>query len=180
MVKWGLSVSVHMVCCSQFLVAMTSYTFTTLGLWGAVGNQWGGSCIRVRWGDDYCLSGDRWGIVDAIWVDGWCEKGLGVIMGGSDGEFQGLTHLRVHPFISLCLYKIRLRSLRSFLGRTQVSRRYFEWWSARMAGLRHWPRLRRRSLQRRKATCHVPQWVYLSSYGLCFRFEPHENFPQWR
>ena len=40
----------------------------------------------LHWGDDYCLGGDRWGIVDAVWVDGWCGKGLGVITGGSDGE----------------------------------------------------------------------------------------------
>jgi len=39
----------------------------------------------LHWGDDYCLGGDRWGIVDAVWVDGWCRKGLGVITGGSDG-----------------------------------------------------------------------------------------------
>lgn len=39
----------------------------------------------LHWGDDCCLGGDRWGIVDAVWVDGWCGKGLGVITGGSDG-----------------------------------------------------------------------------------------------
>jgi hypothetical protein len=41
----------------------------------------------LHYGDDYCLGGDRWGIVDAVWIDGWCGKGLGVITGGSDGEF---------------------------------------------------------------------------------------------
>ncbi|KAF8499257.1 WD40-repeat-containing domain protein [Russula emetica] len=39
----------------------------------------------LHWGDDHCLGGDRWGIVDAVWVDRWCGRGLGVITGGSDG-----------------------------------------------------------------------------------------------
>jgi hypothetical protein len=60
----------------------------------------------LHWGDDYCLGGDRWGIVDAVWVDGWCGKGLGVITGGSDGEISKLGLYRhLHPFISLCLCK---------------------------------------------------------------------------
>jgi hypothetical protein len=81
----------------------------------------------LHWGDDYCLGGDRWGIVDAVWVDGWCGKGLGVITGGSDGEISKLDFYRhLHPFISLCLCKKKKR-LRSFLGRTQVGRRYLEW-----------------------------------------------------
>jgi WD40 repeat protein len=40
----------------------------------------------LHWGDDCCPGGDRWGIVDAVWVDGWCGRGLGVVTGGSDGE----------------------------------------------------------------------------------------------
>lgn len=40
----------------------------------------------LHWGEDCCLGGDRWGIVDAVWVDGWCGRGLGVVTGGSDGE----------------------------------------------------------------------------------------------
>lgn len=48
----------------------------------------------LHWGDDYCLGGDRWGIVDAVWVDGWCGKGLGVITGGSDGEISKLNLYR--------------------------------------------------------------------------------------
>lgn len=78
-----------------------------------------------HWGDDYCLGGDKWGIVDAVWVNGWCGKGLGVITGGSDGEISNLK-LRVpsHPSILFVLVKKRLRS---FLGRTQVGRRYLEW-----------------------------------------------------
>ncbi|KAF8481034.1 WD40-repeat-containing domain protein [Russula ochroleuca] len=39
----------------------------------------------LHWEEDCCLGGDRWGIVDAVWVDGWCGRGLGVVTGGSDG-----------------------------------------------------------------------------------------------
>jgi WD40 repeat protein len=71
----------------------------------------------LHWGDDYCLGGDRWGIVDAVWVDGWCGKGLGVITGGSDGEiFNTLTSIRMFTHLSLVL--MPKKRLRSFLGRT--------------------------------------------------------------
>lgn len=39
----------------------------------------------LHWGDDCCI-GEKWGIVDAVWVDGWCGRGFGIITGGSDGE----------------------------------------------------------------------------------------------
>ncbi|KAI0005562.1 WD40-repeat-containing domain protein [Russula compacta] len=39
----------------------------------------------LHWGEDCCMGGDRWGIVDAVWVDGWCGRGLGIVTGGSDG-----------------------------------------------------------------------------------------------
>ncbi|KAI9513082.1 WD40-repeat-containing domain protein [Russula earlei] len=39
----------------------------------------------LHWGEDRCLGEERWGIVDAVWADGWCGRGLGVITGGSDG-----------------------------------------------------------------------------------------------
>ncbi|KAH9969113.1 WD40-repeat-containing domain protein [Russula dissimulans] len=39
----------------------------------------------LHWEEDCCLSGDTWGIVDAVWVDGWCGRGMGVVTGGSDG-----------------------------------------------------------------------------------------------
>ena len=42
----------------------------------------------LHWGEDHCVGGDRWGIVDAVWVDGWCGRGLGVVTGGSDGEMS--------------------------------------------------------------------------------------------
>jgi len=51
----------------------------------------------LHWGDDYCLGGDRWGIVDAVWVNGWCGKGLGVITGGSDGESSKLNPSACSP-----------------------------------------------------------------------------------
>ena len=101
----------------------------------------------LHWGDDCCLTGDRWGIVDAVWVDGWCGKGLGVVTGGSDGEISS-TYCLACSLMSLCS---SCKRLRSFLGCTQVGRRYIEWRSARTAKLRHWPLLRRRSLQRREA-----------------------------
>jgi len=40
----------------------------------------------LHWEEECCLSGDKWGIVDAVWVDGWCGRGMGVVSGGSDGE----------------------------------------------------------------------------------------------
>jgi len=62
----------------------------------------------VHWGDDYCVGGDRWGIVDAVWVDGWCGKGLGVITGGSDGEiskpFQNFNTIYMLTHLSLFVH----------------------------------------------------------------------------
>lgn len=57
----------------------------------------------VHWEEDCCLGGDRWGIVDAVWVDGWCGRGLGVVTGGSDGEiFYHITpHARPYLFVLL-------------------------------------------------------------------------------
>jgi hypothetical protein len=40
----------------------------------------------LHWGEDCSLGGDRWGILDAVWVDRWCGRGLGVVTGGFDGE----------------------------------------------------------------------------------------------
>jgi WD40 repeat protein len=40
----------------------------------------------LHWGEDCSLGGDGWGIVDAVWIDRWCGRGLGVVTGGSDGE----------------------------------------------------------------------------------------------
>jgi len=47
----------------------------------------GGDPMRrfLHWGEDGFVGGDRWGIVDAVWVDGWCGRGLGIVTGGSDG-----------------------------------------------------------------------------------------------
>ena len=70
----------------------------------------------LHWGDDYCMAGDKWGVVDAVWVNGWCGRGLGIVTGGSDGEFSSLTSLRIH--LSSCICK----RLRSFLGCPQISR----------------------------------------------------------
>ncbi|KAI0249503.1 WD40-repeat-containing domain protein [Lactifluus subvellereus] len=39
----------------------------------------------LHWGDDCCMAGDKWGVVDAVWVNGWCGRGLGIVTGGSDG-----------------------------------------------------------------------------------------------
>ncbi|KAH9982323.1 WD40-repeat-containing domain protein [Lactifluus volemus] len=39
----------------------------------------------LHWGDNCCMAGDEWGVVDAVWVDGWCGRGLGIVTGGSDG-----------------------------------------------------------------------------------------------
>ena len=50
----------------------------------------------LHWGEDCCLGGDRWGIVDAVWVDGWCGRGLGVVTGGSDGEILSKARLLTH------------------------------------------------------------------------------------
>ena len=56
----------------------------------------------LHWGDECCLTVDRWGIVDAVWVDRWCGKGLGVITGGSDGEISS------HTARLLCSYLVVL------------------------------------------------------------------------
>jgi hypothetical protein len=54
----------------------------------------------LHWGSDCSLGGrDRWGIVDAVWVDGWCGKGLGVITGGSDGKISYI-YLPARSYIS--------------------------------------------------------------------------------
>ncbi len=45
--------------------------------------------------DDDCCVGDKWGIVDAVWVDGWCRKGYGVITGGTDGASLSNTAPRL-------------------------------------------------------------------------------------
>ena len=57
----------------------------------------------LHWGEDCCLDGDRWGIVDAVWVDGWCGRGLGVVTGGSDGK--GFHHILILLLIthSFCI-----------------------------------------------------------------------------
>lgn len=40
----------------------------------------------IHWDDDCCV-GEKWGIVDAVWIrDGWCGKGFGIVTGGADGE----------------------------------------------------------------------------------------------
>jgi len=83
----------------------------------------------LHWGEDCCLSGDRWGIVDAVWVNGWCGRGLGVVTGGSDGE--RFHHILTSSLISLCLCE----RLCPFLGCAQVGRRYFERRGARAAKL---------------------------------------------
>lgn len=38
----------------------------------------------LHWDDDCCV-GEKWGIVDAVWVDGWCGRGFGIVTGGTDG-----------------------------------------------------------------------------------------------
>ena len=61
----------------------------------------------LHWGDDCCVGGDRWGVVDAVWVDGWCGRGFGVITGGSDGEVSKLNPSACSPAYhsSLCACK---------------------------------------------------------------------------
>jgi hypothetical protein len=54
----------------------------------------------LHWGDDCCMAGDKWGVVDAVWVDGWCGRGVGIVTGGSDGEFSSLAPLCIHIFLS--------------------------------------------------------------------------------
>jgi hypothetical protein len=71
----------------------------------------------LHWGDNCCMAGDEWGVVDAVWVDGWCGRGLGIVTGGSDGEFSSISSL-TSP---LCLSSMAKR-LRSFLGRPQIGR----------------------------------------------------------
>ncbi|KAI0271437.1 WD40-repeat-containing domain protein [Gloeopeniophorella convolvens] len=40
----------------------------------------------LHWDEDSCTPGGyRWGVVDAVWVDGWCGRGLGIVSGGTDG-----------------------------------------------------------------------------------------------
>jgi WD40 repeat protein len=55
----------------------------------------------LHWEDDCCVGG-KWGIVDAVWVDGWCGRGFGVVTGGSDGEATSPTF--PFPFSSACIY----------------------------------------------------------------------------
>ena len=60
----------------------------------------------LHWEDD-CGVGEKWGIVDAVWVDGWCGRGFGIITGGSDGEARSLipclrSSARIFTFIFLC------------------------------------------------------------------------------
>jgi len=38
----------------------------------------------LHWEDDCCI-GQKWGIMEAVWVAGWCGRGFGIITGGSDG-----------------------------------------------------------------------------------------------
>ena len=44
----------------------------------------------LHWDNDCCV-GDKWGIVDAVWVNGWCGRGFGIITGGADGEALSLS-----------------------------------------------------------------------------------------
>jgi hypothetical protein len=74
----------------------------------------------LHWGDDCCVGGDKWGIVDAVWVDGWCGRQQGVITGGSDGEISKLNASACSPIQSLCA--CAEKRLRSFLGCTKVGR----------------------------------------------------------
>lgn len=61
----------------------------------------------MHWGEDCCMGGDRWGIADAVWVDGWCGRGLGVVTGGSDGEIFILYLLLACSIINLfCSRKV--------------------------------------------------------------------------
>ena len=77
----------------------------------------------LHWGEDCCLGRDRWGIVDAVWVDGWCGRGLGVVTGGSDGE---MSHHRLTRSLAHIFLPSLHERLRPLLGRTQIERRYFE------------------------------------------------------
>ena len=65
----------------------------------------------LHWEDDCCV-GEKWGVVDAVWVDGWCGRGFGIVTGGSDGESLSLSLLHLHnsPYTRL----------RAFLGPPQV------------------------------------------------------------
>jgi WD40 repeat protein len=71
----------------------------------------------LHWGDNCCMAGDEWGVVDAVWVDGWCGRGLGIVTGGSDGEFSSLTS----PPYSF-LFLVYAKRLRSFLGCPPIGR----------------------------------------------------------
>jgi WD40 repeat protein len=70
-----------------------------------------------HWGDDCCVGGLKWGVVDAVWVDGWCGRGVGIVTGGSDGEF----FIACCPLYLTSLLVLRKR-LRSFLGCPQIGR----------------------------------------------------------
>ncbi|KAH8991931.1 WD40-repeat-containing domain protein [Lactarius akahatsu] len=35
--------------------------------------------------DSRFMGRNKWGIVDAVWVNGWCGRGFGIITGGADG-----------------------------------------------------------------------------------------------
>ena len=76
----------------------------------------------LHWGEDCCSVGDRWGIIDAVWVDGWCGRGLGVVTGGSDGE--RFDHMLISSLIAYI--PVFVQRLCPFLGCTQVGGRYFE------------------------------------------------------
>lgn len=59
----------------------------------------------LHWEDD-CGVGEKWGIVDAVWVDGWCGRGFGIITGGSDGEPRSLcpAFARLSSHFTLILF----------------------------------------------------------------------------
>lgn len=69
----------------------------------------------LHWEDDCCIGG-KWGIVDAVWVDGWCGRGFGVITGGSDGE-AAFSALALSVNLHLLSFCARLCA---FLGYLQV------------------------------------------------------------
>ena len=100
----------------------------------------------LHWEDDCCV-GDKWGVVDAVWVDGWCGRGFGVVTGGSDGE---AFFFFLYPTSTSQLISFYAR-LRAFLGHTQVRRGFAERRGARTAERGYWPFLRWRPPQRREA-----------------------------
>jgi hypothetical protein len=125
----------------------------------------------LHWGEDGFVGGDRWGIVDAVWVDGWCGRGLGIVTGGSDGErsfffffFRRVffhfspalfAHVPLCCVFFFCLTATAAGRLRSVLGRAQVGRRHLKWRGACTGRLRYWTLLRWRSLCGRKAARDV-------------------------